>query len=244
MSDLRIEPCPRRIRLYLHGHCILDTKRARYVFEPNRPYPVYYVPLADAVEGVLRPSEEPLEREQGGLGTAHHYDAHAGGHIAEHCFWEYGKHPELAGWLRFHWGPLAVFEEDERVWFHARNPWHRVDVLDSSRHVQVYVDGVKVADSTRPRLLFETDLPTRYYLPRTDVRMDLLQGSHTVTGCPYKGMARHWSVTVNGQAHHDLAWSYEHPHAEALAVAGRVCFYDERVDVVVDGVPQERPGDR
>ena len=90
-------------------------------------------------------------------------------------------------------------------------------------------------------LLFETGLPTRYYLPRTDVRMDLLTPTDTRTGCAYKGRARYWSVEVDGETHEDIVWGYDRPRSEALAVAGRVCFYDERVDVVIDGEPQDRP---
>jgi uncharacterized protein (DUF427 family) len=134
------------------------------------------------------------------------------------------------------WGELDWFEEEERVFAHARDPFKRVDVLPSSRHVQVSVDGTEIADSSRPTLLFETYLPTRYYLPRSDVRMEHLDESTTVTMCPYKGTARHWSIGGT-----DIAWSYEDPVPENPRIADLVCFYNERVDLVVDGVPQERP---
>src|SRR5690606_20200851 len=113
----------------------------------------------------------------------------------------------------------------------------RVDVLSSSRHVRIEVNGVTVADSRSPRLLFETGLPTRYYLPKTDVRLDLLEPTDTVTHCPYKGTAEYWSV--NGEK--DLAWSYRTPLPESEKIAGLIAFYDEKVDVYVDGVRQDRP---
>jgi uncharacterized protein (DUF427 family) len=135
----------------------------------------------------------------------------------------------------------AWFEEDEEVFVHPRDPHTRIDVLGSSRHIEILVDGVKIADSHQPRILFETGLPARYYLPRTDVRMDLLRPSATETQCPYKGTATYWSVVIDGTVHADLLWTYRTPTPESQKVAGLVCFYNERVDVVIDGVAQERP---
>jgi uncharacterized protein (DUF427 family) len=116
-----------------------------------------------------------------------------------------------------------------------------VDILDSSRHVRVEVDGVTVADSTHPRVLFETGLPPRFYLPKPDVRMDLLVPSDKQTHCPYKGTSGYWSVRAGEQTRADLAWSYPTPLPESEKIAGLVCFYDERVDVYLDGVHQPRP---
>jgi uncharacterized protein (DUF427 family) len=136
---------------------------------------------------------------------------------------------------------MQWFEEDEEIFVHPRNPTTRIDVLDSSRHVQVVVDGVTVADSHRPRLLFETGLPTRYYLPKVDVRMELLEPTDSESACPYKGTARYWSVRIGEHLHEDFAWSYPTPLPESQKVAGMVCFYNERVDLIVDGEPLERP---
>jgi uncharacterized protein (DUF427 family) len=132
----------------------------------------------------------------------------------------------------------AWFEEDEPVYTHPRSPYTRVEALASSRHVRVEVDGVTVADSHRPTILFETGLPPRYYVPLTDVRQDLLRPSETQTRCPYKGTAEYFSVEVGGKVHADLVWIYRTPLPESAKVAGLVCFYDERVDLYVDG---ERP---
>jgi uncharacterized protein (DUF427 family) len=152
---------------------------------------------------------------------------------------EYPDSPieELRGHVRFDFAAFDWFEEDEQIFTHPRDPGVRVDVLPSSRHVRIEVDGETVADTVRPHLLFETGLPTRYYLPRVDVRMDLLEKLDTVTHCPYKGAADHFSVA----GHEDLAWSYPTPLPESTRVAGLVAFLDEKVDVYVDGVRQERP---
>jgi uncharacterized protein (DUF427 family) len=124
---------------------------------------------------------------------------------------------------------------------HPRDPHTRVDILPSSRHVRVVVDGVTIAESASPRLLFETGLPPRYYLPKTHVRLDLLTPTDTVTHCPYKGQASYWSVRAGDSVHEDLAWSYPTPLPESQKVAGLIAFYNEKVELYVDGVRQERP---
>jgi uncharacterized protein (DUF427 family) len=156
--------------------------------------------------------------------------------------YERSPFPELRDAVRLEWDAMdAWFEEDEEVFTHPRDPYTRVDILPSSRHVRVEVDGVTVAQSTSPRLLFETGLPVRYYLPKPHVRMDLLTHTGLETHCPYKGRAEYWSVRAGGRLHENLAWSYPAPLPESQKIAGLVCFYDERVDVHVDGVRQERP---
>jgi uncharacterized protein (DUF427 family) len=134
------------------------------------------------------------------------------------------------------------FEEDEPVAVHARDPYVRIDALASSRHVEVSVDGVVIADSTRPTVLFETRLPPRFYLPLPDVRLDLLRPSDTVTHCPYKGSATYWSVELpDGTRHPDLFWTYRAPLPESQKVAGLAAVWTEKVDLRLDGVAQERP---
>ena len=128
-----------------------------------------------------------------------------------------------------HW-----LEEDEEVYVHPRDPFSRVDILPSSRRVRVEIDGVTVAESDQPRILYETGLPPRYYLPLTSIRQDLLRPSATQTGCPYKGFAAYWSVEVNGTLHEDIAWTYRTPLPESQKIAGLVAFYNERVDLVVE----------
>src|SRR5262249_39038943 len=133
---------------------------------------------------------------------------------------------------------------DEEVFVHPHDPYKRIDVLHSSRHVQVEVNGVVVADTHRPTLLFETGLPTRYYIPKLDVRLDALTPTDTTTGCAYKGFARYWSVEAGGETVQDLAWSYRTPLPEATKVARLVAFYNEPADIIVDRQRQERPRPR
>ena len=118
---------------------------------------------------------------------------------------------------------------------HARDPYHRIDVRRSSRHVRVAVDGEVVADSRRPFVLFETSLPPRYYLPPDDVRLELFEPHGKRTRCAYKGIASHWSVRAGGELAEEVAWSYESPDDEVGRIRGLIAFYDERVDVAVDG---------
>jgi uncharacterized protein (DUF427 family) len=148
----------------------------------------------------------------------------------------------LRGLVRLDWDAMSEWlEEDEPVYTHPRDPYHRVDVLHSSRHVRVEVDGVTVADSVRPTILFETGLPPRYYLPLPDTRADLMAPTATVSHCPYKGAASYWSVDTGTGVHPDIAWGYRAPLPESQKIAGLACFYNEKVDLYVDGELQERP---
>jgi uncharacterized protein (DUF427 family) len=137
-------------------------------------------------------------------------------------------------------------EEDEPVYVHPRDPYKRVDILASSRRVRVELDGITVAESSQPRVLFETGLPPRYYLPLTDLRMDLLRPSDSITHCPYKGTATYWSVDTSaaaqaGRVHKDVVWIYRSPLPESPKIAGLACFYNERVELYVDGELIPRP---
>src|SRR5205807_7224055 len=133
------------------------------------------------------------------------------------------------------------FEEALEVHVHARDPSKRVDVVPSERHVRVELDGEVLAESRRPHALFETKLPTRWYLPLEDVRQELLVPSDTMTRCPYKGTASYWSARIGDTLHPDVAWTYPQPILECPRIAGLVAFFNERVDLVVDGLHEERP---
>lgn len=148
---------------------------------------------------------------------------------------------QLRELIRLEWGAMdAWFEEDEEVYTHARNPYTRIDILASSRHLRVVIDGTTVAESPSPRLLFETGVVTRYYLPKTHVRMDLLEPTDLVTHCPYKGQAQSWSARLGGDLHEEIAWSYPAPLPESQKIAGLIAFYNEKVDLFLDGVQQPR----
>jgi uncharacterized protein (DUF427 family) len=211
-KQVRIEPGAKRIRAYLGGKAVADTTQPTLVWEVPY-YPTYYFPAADVRTELLQPEA-----------------------------FEEGATEELRGLIRLEWDAMdAWFEEDEEVFTHPRDPYTRIDILASSRHVRVEVDGMTIAESGSPRLLFETGLPVRYYLPKTHVRMDLLAPTDSVTHCPYKGQAGYWSVRGGENVREDLAWSYPAPLPEAQKIAGLVSFYNERVDLYVDGVLQERP---
>ncbi len=239
-----VEPCPKRVRAYLGGALVADTTHALLVWEVPY-YPAFYVPHRD-VHAELVPNGESTRL--GSRGEASGHDVLAGGRRAAGAAWSYEDSlvEEIRRHVRFEWEAMdAWFEEDEEVFTHPRDPYTRVDVLTSSRHVRVEVDGVSVAESTSPRILFETGLPARYYLPKTDVRMDLLDPTESVTYCPYKGRAEWWSLRAGdgpeAPVHADLAWGYRFPLPESIGVAGLVCFYNEKVDLYVDGELQARP---
>ncbi len=149
----------------------------------------------------------------------------------------------LAGMARFDWDALdAWFEEDEQVFVHPRSPYVRVDALRSTRSVRIELDGVALAESSSPVMVFETGLPTRYYLNRTDVNFEHLVPTDTVTACPYKGKTSgYWSVRAGGETHPDLAWAYDFPTRQLLPIAGLIAFYNEKVDVIIDTGLLPRP---
>jgi uncharacterized protein (DUF427 family) len=234
---VRVEPGSKRVRVMLGGHYVADSISPLLVWE--KPYyPTYFIPVTDVVDGVL--TETGQTRRSPSRGDAVVYNVTSGGVTADAGAYRHPDSPieEIRRAVAFEWKSMDHwFEEDEEVFVHPRDPYKRVDTLASSRRVRVQIGGVVVADSDRPVLLFETGLPTRYYLPMTDVHMDLLSPSDTVTECPYKGNARYWSVGD----HTDIAWSYPFPVHESAKIAGLVSFYNEKVDIELDGAPLERP---
>ena len=225
-----VEPTDRRIRVRLGGRLVADSRRALLLIQYGPAgLPTYFVPRDDVMPDAL------VDEARGVDGTST-WDVCAGPARAVGAAWTH-PHPKLAGHVTFSWETLDWYEEDEQVFVHARDPHHRVDTARASRRVEVFVEGEKVADSVRPVLLYETSLPTRYYLPFADVRTELLTAGETVTACPYKGTARYWSHARVP----DVAWSYPDPVPELPKVRDLLCFYNERVDLVVDGVPQQRP---
>jgi uncharacterized protein (DUF427 family) len=240
---LYFEDSPRRVRVVLAGEVVADTRRAKLLHETGL-LPVYYFPESDVRTDLLEASSHrshcPFK------GDAAYWTVRAGGRVAQDAVWSYPAPiegaPPLAGYLAFYWDRMdAWYEEDEEVFVHPRDPYHRVDVLPSSRHVQISVDGEPIAESARPMLLFETGLPPRYYLPADDVRMDLLVPSDTQSRCPYKGTASYWSLKTADDQIEDLVWAYPEPLAVTARIAGLLCFFQERIDLEVDGELQERP---
>lgn len=235
----RVEPAPRRVRGYADGRLVFDTTGARYVWEVPY-YPQYYVPLVD-VDTDLLVDEHHAQRLQFGPAKTFSIAGTSDEKPAVRVFDADGDGP-VAGLVRFEWASLDWFEEDERIVGHPRNPYSRVDVLRSHRHVRIELDGLVLADTHSPVLLFETGLPTRYYIDRTDVAFGHLTPSQTETLCPYKGTTSgYWSVRAGDTVHPDLAWSYDYPLPAVAPIAGLVAFFDEKVDVTVDGVRRVRP---
>jgi uncharacterized protein (DUF427 family) len=234
-----IEDSPRRVRGLLGGEVVVDSTRVKLLHETGY-LPVWYFPEEDVRSELLRPSEKVTRCPW--KGETVYFSVEAGGRRTDDAAWSYrdpvpGAEP-IARHLAFHFDSLDEWlEEDEPVIGHPRDPYHRIDVRSTSRRVRVSIDGQVVAESERSKALFEAGLPTRWYLPREDVRMDLLEPTDTRTVCAYKGYASYWSVGDED----DVAWTYEEPLHDAPEVGGRIAFFDERVDVDVDGERQERP---
>ena len=166
-----------------------------------------------------------------------------GDRTIENAAWTYPHtsdgRPDLSGHIAFVWDSMdAWYEEDERIFKHPRNPFHRVDAIRSSRHVEVLADGETVAHSQRPTIVFETGLPARFYLPREDVRTELLTPTDSESICPYKGFASYWTLQMGDEAIEDVGWSYETPFPQQTAITDLMCFWpekDARIRLMVDG---------
>jgi len=236
-----VEPVPRRVRAMLAGKTVLDTTGALYLWEWPF-YPQFHIPVGDVDEAALVDEDHTHRVKRGtvarvGLRSGDTERRGAGRQYLESTV------EGLVGTIRFDWEALdAWFEEDEEVFVHPRNPYVRVDALRSTRTVRVELDGIVLAESSAPVMVFETGLPTRYYMDRSTVDFSSLRPSDTVTSCPYKGRTTaYWSVQTEDALVADLAWSYDFPTRQLLPVAGMVAFYDEKVDVLLDGKLQPRP---
>ena len=240
---LYFEDSPRRVRVTLGGETIVDSRRVKLLHETGH-LPVYYFPQEDVRMDLLEETDHmtycPFK------GDASYWSVKVGDKVAENAVWSYPEPPQsappLAGYLAFYWCKMDHwYEEEEEVFVHPRDPYHRVDILESSRHVKVSVNREVVAETERPKVLFETGLPPRYYILPEDVREDVLVPSEKTTRCPYKGIASYWSVEAGGERVEDLIWHYPEPIPEAAKIKGLLAFFNERVDLEVDGEKQERP---
>ncbi len=246
-AELRHEPTEKRI-LVVHGdHVVADTTRAVLVWEPRRVVPSYAVPAADLrAELIPAAAADPSDKEilHPGISFAAHsasgeaFDIRVGGDVRRQAAFRLDDR-DLADHVVLDFQAFDDwYEESERVVSHPRDPFHRVDVRQSERHVRVELDGELLAESARPMLLFETSLPTRFYLPVEDVAGTRL-ASERLTYCAYKGEASYWSFGD----HKDVAWTYRDPLPDAVQIKGRIAFFDELVDVIVDGARRRRPDD-
>jgi len=256
LEELRHEPIEKRIRATIGDETVVDTTRALLVYEPKRVVPSYAIPDADIAGEVVSASitgnalcDADLDLVAGRpvLDPRVPFSVHtADGEVVVVRSAAAGREAAgfrvadavLAGHVVLAFEDFdAWYEEDERNLGHPRDPFHRIDFVHGSRHVRIERDGVVLAESSRPVLVFEPPLPVRYYLPPEDVRTDLFTPSDTRSRCAYKGEASYLSLPDV----EDVAWSYPAPLREAGEVKDRIAFFDEMVDLVVDGDRRERP---
>jgi uncharacterized protein (DUF427 family) len=239
-DGVRIETSEKRVRAYLAGRKVVDSAHPVMIWE-KQAYPTYYFRREDVLAELIRTSEVRRSASRGD-GVVH--DLRTAETTATGAAIRYEDSPieELRDLVRIDWDAMSEwFEEDEIVYTHPRNPYTRVDILPSSKHVRVEVAGVTVAETRQPRLLFETGLPTRYYVPLADVQMELFRPSSSESYCPYKGVAAYLTFMSADTIKPDIAWMYRTPLPESQKIAGLVGFYTERARIYVDGVLQELP---
>ena len=257
LGELRYEPIDKRIRATLSGREVIDSTRAMLVWEPKRVVPSYAVPVGDvhgelivpttradaaAADSIVvpqlagRPVYDPSVPFAVHTTEGQPLDLKAGAGVRAGAAFRPAD-DALSEYVIVDFGALdAWYEEDELNVAHPRDPFHRIDIVHSSRHVRIERAGAVLAESTSPYMLFEPPLPVRYYVPASDAALDLLTPSATRTYCAYKGQASYWSI--DGE---DIAWTYREPLREAAEVTDRLAFFNERVTVTVDGRELERP---
>lgn len=253
VGELRFEPTAKLVSARLGGHAVLSTSRARLVWEPGRVVPYYAVPEEDLTVD-LNPAPDAAGEDPGSASLPDGTRIVAPGHFAYHTTDGQAltirtgsderpaaafrpTDPDLAGYVVLDFDAFDEwYEEDEQILAHPRDPFSRIDIRQSSRPVRIEVEATVLAESGRPLMLFETGLPVRSYLPREDIRLDLMRPSDTRTLCAYKGEASYWSY--GGK---DIAWTYDRPLLDSTQITRLVCFFDERVETYVDGLLQERP---
>lgn len=233
------EPSARWVRGTVGGVTVVDSRHPVLIWQERPPTPFYAFPRADVGAGLLTPATSPPVIRR--TGAARWFDLTVGDTRLPLVAWEYDL-DDLAGHVGFDFGRIEHwYEEEEEIFVHPRDPHGRVDAMPSSRHVQVRIGDDLVADSRRPVVLFETGLPTRYYLPADDVDLTRFARTDDHTRCPYKGEASYWTYTGDADVPRNVLWFYPEPIAAVAAIKDRLCFYNEFVDIVVDGEPQERP---
>lgn len=234
---LLFDPFPRRVRALFGGETVLDTRRGMLLHESNI-LPQLYVPTDDMNTDLLEATDHhthcPFK------GDASYWTLRAGDAVRENAVWAYLEPNQDASWLKgysamYFDAPDAWFDEDEQVYGHLRDPYHRVDVRETSQLVRVLVGDEVIAETRHAGLLSETGLPNRYYVPLGDVRADVLRPSATHTHCPYKGEATYHDVELDGRRISDAAFSYPEPFVDALPVKGYLCFWGDEVVIEVDG---------
>jgi len=237
------DPVPQRIRGIVVGETVVDSTNAKLLHATGH-LPVYYFPDEDVRADLLVDSDTRTVCPY--KGEARYHSLRVGDRTVADAVWYYPEPiesaPFLAGHKAFYWNEVDEwYAEDEQLFGHPRDPFHRIDVYPTSRRVRISLDGEVLADTARAKALFESSLPPRWYVPADDVRLKLLEESSKVTRCAYKGLASYWHVRIGGELREDLAWTYRDPQHDAEPVRDLIAFFDEHVDVEVDGVLEERP---
>jgi uncharacterized protein (DUF427 family) len=235
-EDVRahFEPCPRRVRVVVNGKTVADSLKVGLLLEAKQR-PVYYFPRADVLTHLLQQSAHRATSTVRGEAT--YWDLVVGNRRVENALWSHDDPPAALARLKDHFAFDAakidhVYEEDEEVFGHAPDPYHRVDVRPSARHVRVMLGGEAIADTRRAVFLFETGHPARYYIPQADIRMDRLTPTRRSTICPYKGRASYWTIAAGGKNVEDGVWAYLDPLPECPRIKGLLCFYPEKMDAI------------
>jgi len=235
---IHITDSPRNVRVVFGGETIADSKRVKLLRESDI-LPVYYFPAEDVRRDLLLASDHKAQCSY--KGEASYWTARSGAKTAENAVWSYlnpsAEATPLKNHFAFEWNRMDKwYEEDEEIYVHPRDPFKRVDALASKRHVRIVVDGITIAETRSPHLLFETNHPVRYYIPQPDVRMELLVPSATKSRCPYKGPASYWSIKLGERLYQDMIWGYLEPIPECPKIKGLLCFFHERgAEIFVDG---------
>jgi len=223
------------VRGMLNGRYIFDTTAAKLVWE-NPYFPYYWIPKSDFLSTASFTDDKPISGTQSSTSKLSVGDKSVPALLVPDSF-----NSELAGLVKIDFKALdAWYEEQALVRYYPKDPSHRVDILPSGRHVRVEIDGVVLADTADQggvMSLWETNLPGRWYLPRTAVKWEYLTPSETHTACPYKGEASYYNATVNGKEYKDVVWWYKNPTLESAQIVGALCFYPGKVDTWIDGKP-------
>jgi uncharacterized protein (DUF427 family) len=229
---LYAEPLRRRMRVQFGGAWIADSEDVVLLHEPGR-YPVAYFPPGDVAGGTLEPADHTTEHRD--LGPTSWYTVRAGDQSAPRAAWQHTGLPahaaELDGRIAFAWRAMdAFYEEDERILGHAADPYHRIDIRQASRHLVAREGGRTVADTTRPLVLYESGFAPRWYVPREDAELALLETAKGQTFCPYKGVCSYYDIGGAQRA----VWSYEDAYPEVLRICGLLSFEPDKLEVYLD----------
>lgn len=241
---LDLNPSPRRVRGMFNGETIADTTNALLMREGGH-VPIYYFPVSDVRMDLFTSTGHSTHC--GYKGDASYWSLSVGDRTEENIMWAYqtpyDEMAALADYVSFYWGNMdSWWEEDEEIFGHARDPWKRVDAMLSHRPVKIVLGGEVVAETNDAVFVYETNHPVRHYIPRKDVRMDLLSGSEARSVCPYKGSAEYFNASINGQEFEDIAWSYDRPVPECPKIKDLICFFAENIEATfVDGEEIAKP---